>query len=125
LAFERIWTDAGAPEGVYTNLFATYDQVNSLIDDPRIKGVALTGSVEAGKAVAERAGRNLKKSTMELGGSDAFIILDDADFEGALRWAVWAKMNNTGQCCVAAKRIILIVRRRLIAQSILPPAPKT
>jgi succinate-semialdehyde dehydrogenase / glutarate-semialdehyde dehydrogenase len=108
LAFERIWTDAGAPEGVYTNLFVTYDQVNTLIDDTRIKGVALTGSVEAGKAVAERAGRNLKKSTMELGGSDAFIILEDADFEGALRWAVWAKMNNTGQCCVAAKRIILI-----------------
>ncbi|MBC7622310.1 MAG: aldehyde dehydrogenase family protein, partial [Aeromicrobium sp.] len=64
LAFERLWTDAGAPQGVYTNLFATYDQVDALIDDARIKGVALTGSVEAGKAVAERAGRNLKKSTM-------------------------------------------------------------
>jgi len=66
--------------------------------------VALTGSVEAGKSVAVRAGQNLKKSTMELGGSDAFIVLDDADLEKTVEWAVWAKMNNTGQCCVAGKR---------------------
>ncbi len=108
LAFEQLWRDAGAPAGAYTNLFISYDQVNRVIDDPRIKGVALTGSVEAGKAVAARAGLNLKKSTMELGGSDAFIVLEDADLEKTVEWAVWGKMNNTGQCCVAAKRFIVV-----------------
>ncbi len=108
LAFEKIWRDAGAPAGAYTNLFISYEQVDRVIDDPRIKGVALTGSTEAGKVVAARAGRNLKKSTMELGGSDAFIVLDDADLEKTVEWAVWAKMNNTGQCCVAGKRFIVL-----------------
>ena len=108
LAFEDLWREAGAPAGAYTNLFISYDQVNRVIDDPRIKGVALTGSVEAGKAVAGRAGQNLKKSTMELGGSDAFIVLEDADLEKTVQWAVWGKMNNTGQCCVAAKRFIVV-----------------
>ncbi len=108
LAFEKLWRDAGAPAGAYTNLFISYDQVNRVIDDPRIKGVALTGSVEAGKQVAARAGQNLKKSTMELGGSDAFIVLEDADLEKTVKWAVWGKMNNTGQCCVAAKRFIVV-----------------
>ncbi len=108
LAFEKLWLDAGAPKGAYTNLFISHDQVNQVIDDPRIRGVALTGSVEAGKKVAERAGRNMKKSTMELGGSDAFIVLEDADFEKTLKWAIWAKMNNTGQCCIAAKRFIIV-----------------
>src|ERR1039457_6743918 len=75
IAFEKLWLEAGAPVGAYTNLLISHDQVNRVIDDPRIKGVALTGSVEAGKSVAGRAGRNLKKSTMELGGSDAFIVL--------------------------------------------------
>jgi len=79
-----------------------------VIDDPRIKGVALTGSVEAGKKVAGRAGQNLKKSTMELGGSDAFIVLEDADLGKAVEWAVWGKMNNMGQSCVAAKRFIVV-----------------
>ncbi len=108
IAFERLWLEAGAPVGAYTNLLISYDQVNRVIDDPRIKGVALTGSVEAGRVVAARAGKNLKKSTMELGGSDAFIVLEDADLEKAVKWAVWAKMNNTGQCCVAAKRFIVV-----------------
>ncbi len=108
MAFEQLWLDAGAPAGAYTNLLVSYAQVDRVIDDPRIKGVALTGSVEAGKRVAARAGQNLKKSTMELGGSDAFIVLDDADLEKTVQWAVWAKMNNTGQCCVAAKRFILV-----------------
>jgi succinate-semialdehyde dehydrogenase/glutarate-semialdehyde dehydrogenase len=108
LAFEKVWRDAGAPAGAYTNLFISYAQVDRVIDDPRIKGVALTGSAEAGKVVAARAGRNLKKSTMELGGSDAFIVLDDADLEKTVEWAVWAKMNNTGQCCVAGKRFIVL-----------------
>lgn len=108
LAFEKLWREAGAPAGAYTNLFVSYDQVNRAIDDPRIKGVALTGSEVAGAKVAERAGKNLKKSTLELGGSDAFIVLEDADLEGALKWALWAKMNNAGQCCIAAKRIIVV-----------------
>ncbi len=108
IAFEQIWIDAGAPAGAYTNLQITHDQVNQVIDDARIKGVALTGSVEAGKLVATRAGLNLKKSTMELGGSDAFIVLDDADLDKTVQWAVWAKMNNNGQCCVAAKRFIVV-----------------
>ena len=108
IAFERLFEEAGAPVGAYTNLLISHDQVTRPIDDPRIKGVALTGSVEAGRVVAGRAGFNLKKSTMELGGSDAFIVLEDADLENAVKWAVWGKMNNTGQCCVAAKRIIVV-----------------
>ena len=108
IAFEKLWLEAGAPVGAYTNLLISHDQVTQVIDDPRIKGVALTGSVEAGKLVAARAGQNLKKSTMELGGSDAFIVLEDADLDQTVKWAVWAKMNNMGQCCVAAKRFIVV-----------------
>ncbi len=108
IAFEKLWLDAGAPAGAYTNLLISHEQANRVIDDPRIKGVALTGSVEAGKIVAGRAGQNLKKSTMELGGSDAFIVLEDADLDKTVKWAVWGKMNNTGQCCVAAKRFIVV-----------------
>ena len=70
--------------------------------------MALTGGVEAAKSIAGRAGQNLKKSTMELGGSDAFIVIEDADLDKTVEWAVWAKMNNTGQCCVAAKRFIVV-----------------
>jgi succinate-semialdehyde dehydrogenase/glutarate-semialdehyde dehydrogenase len=108
IAFEKLWREAGAPAGVYTNLIISYDQVNSVIDDPRIKGVALTGSVDAGKRVAARAGQNLKKSTMELGGSDAFIVLEDADLEKTIPWAVWGRMYNDGQTCCAAKRFIVV-----------------
>jgi succinate-semialdehyde dehydrogenase/glutarate-semialdehyde dehydrogenase len=108
LAFEKLWLEAGAPAGAYTNLFISHEQVNRVIDDSRIEGVALTGSVEAGKCVAARAGQNLKKSTMELGGSDAFIVLEDADLEKTVKWAAWAKMNNMGQCCVAGKRFIVV-----------------
>jgi succinate-semialdehyde dehydrogenase / glutarate-semialdehyde dehydrogenase len=108
IAFEKLWLEAGAPVGTYTNLRISYEQVERVIADPRIKGVALTGSVEAGKRVARLAGQNLKKSTMELGGSDAFIVLEDADLDKTVEWAVWAKMNNTGQCCVAGKRFIVV-----------------
>jgi succinate-semialdehyde dehydrogenase / glutarate-semialdehyde dehydrogenase len=108
LAFEKLWIEAGAPVGAYTNLFITHDQVNQLIDNPHVRGVALTGSVEAGITVAERAGKNMKKSTMELGGNDAFIVMDDADIDKTVAWAMWAKMNNNGQCCIAAKRFILV-----------------
>ncbi len=78
-----------------------------MIDDPRIRGVALTGSVEAGRSIAARAGKALKKTSMELGGSDAFIVLDDADLERTIPWAVWGRMYNAGQTCCAAKRFIV------------------
>ncbi len=108
IAFEQLWLEAGAPVGAYTNLFISHEQVLAVIDDPRIRGVALTGGVAAARGVAERAGKNVKKSTMELGGSDAFIVLEDTDLEQTLKWAVWAKMNNMGQCCIAAKRFIIV-----------------
>jgi succinate-semialdehyde dehydrogenase/glutarate-semialdehyde dehydrogenase len=107
IAFERLFLDAGARAGVYANVFLSNAQAAKAIADPRIKGVALTGSERAGSAVASEAGKALKKSTMELGGSDAFIVLDDADMDIAIKWAVWGKMNNTGECCIAAKRFIL------------------
>ncbi len=108
IAFEQLWLEAGAPAGAYTNLLISHEQVLAVIDDPRIRGVALTGGVAAARGVAERAGRNLKKSTMELGGNDAFIVMEDGDLERTLKWAVWAKMNNMGQCCIAAKRFIIV-----------------
>ena len=108
IAFEKLLLDAGAPAGLYTNLLISYEQSNTVIDDPRIKGVALTGSVAAGRSVAARAGQNLKKSTMELGGSDAFIVLDDADIDTVIPWAVWGRMYNGGQTCCAAKRFIVL-----------------
>jgi len=110
LAFARLFE--GAPAGIYTNVFATIDQVETLIDDRRIRGVAVTGSERAGAAVAEHAGRNLKKSVMELGGSDPFIVLEDAPLEPALDNALWGRMNNTGQSCVAAKRFIVVGKAR-------------
>ena len=108
IAFEQLWIDAGAPVGAYTNLLITHKQSDIVIDDPRIKGVALTGSVAAGRMVAARAGQNLKKTSMELGGSDAFIVLDDADLEKTIPWAVWGRMYNGGQTCCAAKRFIVM-----------------
>jgi succinate-semialdehyde dehydrogenase/glutarate-semialdehyde dehydrogenase len=108
IAFEQLFTDAGAPAGLYTNLLISHDQSNRLIDDPRIKGVALTGSVAAGRSIAARAGRNLKPSSMELGGSDAFIVLEDADLDHTVKWAVWGRMYNDGQTCCAAKRFIVV-----------------
>jgi len=108
IAFERLLLDAGAPPGAYTNLFISYEQAERVIDDPRTKGVALTGSVPAGRSIAARAGQNLKKSTMELGGSDPFIVLDDADVDQTIPWAVWGRMYNCGQTCTAAKRFIVV-----------------
>ena len=108
LAFEALMTEAGAPIGAYTNLFISKDQVAKIIDDPRIRGVALTGSEAAGAVVAARAGHNLKKTTMELGGSDAFIVLDDADLDLAIKCAVAGRMGNSGQACTASKRFIVV-----------------
>ena len=108
LAFAQLMHDAGLPEAAYTNLFINADQVARLIDDPRVRGVALTGSEAAGAAVAARAGKNLKKSTLELGGSDAFIVLADADLALALKHAVAGRMGNSGQACTASKRFIVV-----------------
>ncbi|KEY59116.1 NAD-dependent succinate-semialdehyde dehydrogenase [Serratia sp. DD3] len=108
IAFEKLLIDAGAPVGAYTNLLISHEQAFQVIDDPRIKGVALTGSVDAGRSIAARAGQNLKKSSMELGGSDAFIVLEDADLDKVIPWAVWGRMYNAGQTCCAAKRFIAV-----------------
>ncbi len=108
LAFEQLMNDAGLPAGGYTNLFVSKDQVAALIDDKRVRGVALTGSEAAGAVVAARAGQNLKKSTMELGGSDAFIVLEDADMGRAVKQAVSGRMGNAGQACTASKRFIVL-----------------
>ena len=107
IAFEKLWIEAGAPVGAYTNLLISHEQSDRVIDDPRIKGVALTGSVAAGQSIAARAGQNLKISSMELGGSDAFIVLEDADLDKTIPWAVWGRMYNQGQTCCAAKRFIV------------------
>jgi succinate-semialdehyde dehydrogenase/glutarate-semialdehyde dehydrogenase len=112
LAFARLFEEAWGPAGIYTNIFANFDQVGWLLDDDRIRGVTVTGSERAGAAVAERAGRNLKKSVMELGGSDPFIVLEDAPLEVTPDNALWARMNNTGQSCVAAKRFIVVGKER-------------
>jgi succinate-semialdehyde dehydrogenase/glutarate-semialdehyde dehydrogenase len=108
LAYEQVLREAGVPEGVYTNLFLTNDQSGALIDDPRVKGIALTGSERAGEALASRAGKNLKKSTMELGGSDAFIVLDDADLDHTVAMAILGRFGNNGQTCIGAKRFIVV-----------------
>jgi succinate-semialdehyde dehydrogenase / glutarate-semialdehyde dehydrogenase len=111
-AFADIMRRAGAPAGAYTNIFATTDQIGTLIDDDRIRGATVTGSERAGAAVAERAGRNLKKSVMELGGSDPLIVLEDAPFDATVDNVIWGRMNNTGQSCVASKRVIVVGRER-------------
>jgi succinate-semialdehyde dehydrogenase/glutarate-semialdehyde dehydrogenase len=106
LAFEKLLLGAGAPIGTYSNVFLSSEQAAVTIADSRIRGVALTGG-GAATALAAQAGKALKKSTMEHAGNDAFIVLDDADMDTAIRWAVWGKTNNAGQCCVTAKRFIL------------------
>jgi succinate-semialdehyde dehydrogenase/glutarate-semialdehyde dehydrogenase len=108
IEFEKLWIDAGAPEGLYTNLLISHEQSDKVIDDKRIAGVALTGSVAAGRSIAARAGQNLKPTSMELGGSDAFIVLEDADIEKTIPWAVWGRMYNAGQTCCASKRFIVV-----------------
>ena len=108
VAFEEVLHQAGVPEGVYTNLFFSNDQAGSLIDDPRVKGVTLTGSERAGEALASRAGNNLKKSTMELGGSDAFVVLEDADLEHTVAMALLGRFGNNGETCIASKRFIVV-----------------
>lgn len=107
-AIEQIFHEAGFPEGAYVNIYATNQQIETVIADPRVRGVSLTGSERAGAAVAEIAGRHLKKVVLELGGSDPFILLGTDDLDAAVQQAVAGRLENTGQACNAAKRFIVI-----------------
>jgi succinate-semialdehyde dehydrogenase/glutarate-semialdehyde dehydrogenase len=108
LALEQLFRDAGAPAGVYTNLFVPIPEIERIIENPRVQGVSLTGSELAGASVGEIAGRNLKKSVLELGGSDPFIVLDGEGLDRTIDAAVAGRMANTGQSCVASKRFIVL-----------------
>ncbi|KAH8801382.1 aldehyde dehydrogenase domain-containing protein [Xylogone sp. PMI_703] len=112
LAFARLFEEAGAPEGVYTNLFCNVSQVGDLIDDFRVRGVTLTGSELAGASVAERAGRRLKKAVLELGGSDPFIVLEDANLEEAINKGAMSRLMCMGQACISSKRFIIVGQER-------------
>lgn len=105
---EALLREAGAPDGVFTNLAIERPTVADVIADRRVRGVTLTGSVGAGRAVAEAAGRHGKKSVLELGGSDPFVVLDDADLEGAAEVGVQSRLLNAGQSCIAAKRVVVV-----------------
>jgi len=106
-AIEAMYRDAGMPDGAYVNLYITNEQAAHVIADPRVQGVSVTGSERAGAAVAEVAGRNLKKVALELGGSDPFILLSTSDLDATVQAAVEARLDNTGQSCNAAKRFIV------------------
>ncbi len=108
LAVEQIMKDAGLPEGAYVNVFATHDQIEQIIGDPRIAGVSLTGSERAGAVVAAIAGKNLKKCVLELGGSDPYVILDTDDAVAAADLAWETRISNTGQACNSNKRMIVM-----------------
>ncbi|MCW2480880.1 NAD-dependent succinate-semialdehyde dehydrogenase [Candidatus Symbiopectobacterium sp. NZEC135] len=105
--FEKLMHDAGLPKGAFTNLYATRKHIEMILNDPRVQGVALTGSEGAGATVAQQAALALKKSTLELGGADAFVVLKDADLEKTVKWAVFGRHWNGGQVCVSSKRMII------------------
>jgi succinate-semialdehyde dehydrogenase/glutarate-semialdehyde dehydrogenase len=107
-AMEELFHEAGFPQDAYINIYATNDQIADVIADPRVRGVSLTGSERAGAAVAEIAGRNLKKVVLELGGSDPFILLSTDDLDATVESAVGARLENSGQACNAAKRFIVV-----------------
>ncbi len=108
LAIEQIMHDAGLPDGAYTNLFATHKQIETIIADPRIQGISLTGSERAGAAVAQTAGLHLKKAVLELGGSDPYIVLASTDVKASAEAAFYTRMENAGQACNSNKRIIVM-----------------
>lgn len=107
-AFEKLLHDAGLPSGAFRNLYATRRQIETILNDDRVHGVALTGSEGAGAIIAAQAGKALKKSTLELGGADAFIVLRDAELEKTVRWAVLGRHWNAGQVCISSKRMIVV-----------------
>jgi succinate-semialdehyde dehydrogenase / glutarate-semialdehyde dehydrogenase len=106
--FEKLMLDAGLPKGGFKNLYATRAQIETILNDPRVQGVALTGSEEAGATVAVQAAKALKKSTLELGGADAFVVLADAPMDKTVQWAVFGRHWNGGQVCVSSKRMIIV-----------------
>ncbi|UXM91928.1 aldehyde dehydrogenase family protein [Paenarthrobacter sp. JL.01a] len=108
LALEELFRDAGFPEGAYVNLFATHQQISTMIADDRVQGVSLTGSEQVGAIVAEQAGRALKKCVLELGGADVFLVLDTDNVDLAVKKAVMGRMGNTGQSCNGSKRIVVL-----------------
>jgi succinate-semialdehyde dehydrogenase/glutarate-semialdehyde dehydrogenase len=108
LALEQLFADAGAPQGVYTNLFAAGGDIGRIIDHPLVRGASLTGSDRAGASIGESAGRNTKKSVLELGGSDPFIVLDGANLDRTVEAAMTGRMHNMGQSCVSAKRMMVV-----------------
>ncbi|HWI70974.1 MAG TPA: NAD-dependent succinate-semialdehyde dehydrogenase [Baekduia sp.] len=107
-ALQAIFHDAGFPDGAYTNIYATNEQIERVIADPRVRGVSVTGSERAGAAVAAAAGHHLKKVVLELGGSDPFIVLQTRDLDKAVEDAVAARMENNGQSCNGGKRFIVV-----------------
>ncbi|MFM2476479.1 NAD-dependent succinate-semialdehyde dehydrogenase [Celerinatantimonas sp. MCCC 1A17872] len=107
-AFEQLMRDAGLPDGCFTNLYATRSQIEMILNSKYVQGVALTGSEAAGAQVAATAAKALKKSTMELGGADAFVVLKDADLAKTVKWAVFGRHWNGGQVCVSSKRMIVV-----------------
>ena len=107
-AIQKLFDEAGFPDGAYENVYATNEQVEWVIADPRVRGVSVTGSERAGAAVAEIAGRNLTKVVLEMGGSDPFILLGTSDLDKTVQDAVAARLDNTGQSCNAAKRFIVV-----------------
>jgi acyl-CoA reductase-like NAD-dependent aldehyde dehydrogenase len=108
LEFERVIREAGFPEGVFQNLILRTEDIVNVINDPRVQGASVTGSVRAGSAVASEAGKVIKKTVMELGGSDAFIVCEDADIPKAVEAGIRGRFHNAGQVCLAAKRFILV-----------------
>jgi len=107
-AIEHVFEQAGFPEGAFTSLLISSDEIGAVIEDDRIAGVTLTGSDGAGRAVAETAGSQLKKTVLELGGSDPFVVLEDAPMDETVETAVQARLINNGQSCIAAKRFIVV-----------------
>jgi succinate-semialdehyde dehydrogenase/glutarate-semialdehyde dehydrogenase len=107
LAIEEVFREAGYPEGAFSALLVGSDSVDGIIGDDRVRAATLTGSDRAGRAVGEVAGRNLKKTVLELGGSDPFVVLNDADLDAATETGAWARNQNGGQSCIAAKRFIV------------------
>jgi succinate-semialdehyde dehydrogenase/glutarate-semialdehyde dehydrogenase len=107
-ALERFLVEAGLPEGGFQNVFVTDAQAGAMIRNRRVRGVTLTGSVRAGKAVAKQAGAYIKKTVLELGGSDPYLVLEDADVEQAATLCVRSRLSNSGQSCIAAKRLIVV-----------------